>query len=72
MSEILVYRKKEMEMNYVIVNEYDEYVFSVKPNYLTMTPDEDMAMRFYNESAAYEMALELQCVTSRWFGVVEV
>ena len=72
MSDVWVYRKKELEMNYAVVNEYDEYVFSIKPNYLTMTPDADMAMMFYNESAASELALELQVVTGRWFGVVEV
>ena len=72
MSEILVYRKKEMEMSFAIVNEYGEYVFSIKPDYLTLTPDEDMAMGFYTEKAAYEMAMELQCVTGRWFGVKEI
>lgn len=72
MSEILVYRKKDIEMSYAVVNEYDEYVFSIKPNYVTFTPDLDLAMLFYNESSAYEMALELQSVIDRWFGVVEV
>lgn len=72
MSEILVYRKKDVEMSYAIVNEYDEYIFSIKPNYITLTPDLDLAMLFYNESSAYEMALELQVVTNRWFGVVEI
>ena len=72
MSELLVYRKKDIEMSYAVVNEYGEYIFSIKPNYITVTPDVDLAMLFYNESSAYEMALELQVVTDRWFGVVEV
>ena len=72
MSEILVYRKKDIEMNYCIVNQFGEYLFSCKHDYITVTPEKRLAMQFYTESAAQELALELQIVTDRWFGVEEL
>ena len=69
---ILVHKKREIEMSYAIVNEFGEYLFSIKNDYITVTPDFDLAMLFYYESAASEMALELQNITGRWFGVKEI
>lgn len=55
-----------------IMGEEGLYFGGMTGNTVKMVDNPYVATWFYNESSAYELCLELQCWTHKWFGVVEL
>ena len=68
----MIYNIPDDEPSFVIVNEYGEYVSKITSNKIYLSSDIEDAICFWYDSAAQEMALELQAVTDKWFGVEEL
>lgn len=60
------------ECGFAIMTEDKRFLHSIQGNVYTVTDDLHDAVWFYYESSAYELCLELQAQTHRWFGVVEI
>ena len=60
------------ECQFAVMGERGMYLKCIDGNTVKLCRSRFEALWFYNESAAYELSLELQCWTHRWFGVVEL
>ena len=73
MGEVRFIKDKSIreENNFVIMGGDIKYLSSFNYKGITMD-DVEHAIRFYNESSAYQLCIELQSKYNQWFGVVEV
>lgn len=68
----VVYYSALSESHYAIMTEGNLFVGRIEDGDVVLVEKVFDAVWFYNESAAYEMSLELQTQTHGWFGVVEI